>query len=216
MLCGLGLPGIKAGLLEKRLAGLANEAQRHAQKRSGLEEVRGAPPATRDELKRAVSENGGDRLERLDAEIVAADQERRRRRDRADRYEAMAAVLGLARAEDSDGFAKNLALLQEKQTDWKNEEAGLQNQRAEDEGRLSRPAEGARGSGVGTGIPPPPSVESSPGAGGLPGTALFRFEARPGLTPFCWRIDHGPSRAGGMGRGRRARVAQFRLVAAGP
>ena len=128
--------GIKAGLLEKRLAGLAHEAQRQAQKRSGLDEVRGQHRAARDDLRRALAENGGDRLERLAAETVQAERERQRRRERADRYESFTSVVGLPRAEDSDTFAQNRSTLGTLVNECKDREADLQNRRAEDEGNF--------------------------------------------------------------------------------
>ena len=126
--------GIKAGLLEKRLAGLAHEAQRLAQKRLGLEEVRSQHRTTRDEVRRALAENGGDRLQRLETEIADALRERLRRRDRADRYGHQTGLVGLKPAEDSDGFARNRSSLGGLLAGWKDEEAGLQNRRSEDEG----------------------------------------------------------------------------------
>jgi len=126
--------GIKAELLEKRLSGLIHDAQRLAQKRSGLEEIRGQHRTARDEVRRALSENGGDRLERLEAEIADAHRERQRRRERSDRYDHLAGLVGLDPVKDSDAFARNRSSLGGRLGQWKDEEAELQNKRSEDEG----------------------------------------------------------------------------------
>jgi uncharacterized protein YPO0396 len=126
--------GIKLGLLEKRLSHLAVEKQRQDQKRLSLEESVKESRARRDGLRQAIAENGGDHLERLERDLAAAETERRRRKERSDRYESVAQKLGLSHVEDADGFVLNQASLKNLQNEWSVLEAELQNQRSEQEG----------------------------------------------------------------------------------
>ncbi len=85
---------LKLGLLDKRLAGLADEWARHDAQVRRLEEQRDAQRVAADELKRSIADNGGDRLERLAAEIRQKDQEREARERKAQRYAELASAVG--------------------------------------------------------------------------------------------------------------------------
>lgn len=61
----------------------------------------------RDELRSAISAQGGDRMERLRAEIGRLEEQRRERSARAERYETLAAALGLPAAADDETFTDN-------------------------------------------------------------------------------------------------------------
>ncbi|HEX4466604.1 MAG TPA: hypothetical protein VH025_05415, partial [Solirubrobacteraceae bacterium] len=97
----------KGLLLEARLGHLAEDATRvgaqAAKAEDRLRELRGS----RDDVKEAIGRNGGDRLERLRAEIARKGTERDERRGRALRYEERARALGLAPAGDEAVFASN-------------------------------------------------------------------------------------------------------------
>ena len=85
---------LKLGLLDKRLVLLADEMARadgRIQQLDGIGEEQGRQI---DELKHAISDNGGDRLERLAAEIRIKEQSRDKRKAKAERYGQLAAVLG--------------------------------------------------------------------------------------------------------------------------
>ena len=86
--------GLKLGLLDKRLAGLADEWTRHDTQIKRLAERRDAQRVTADELKRSIADNGGDRLERLSAEIRKKDQEREARQRKALRYAELVGAVG--------------------------------------------------------------------------------------------------------------------------
>ncbi len=96
--------GLKLGLLEKRIAGLAEEWQRQNAQAKRFEEIRDAQRVSETELKRSIAENGGDRLERLAVEIRRKDQERQARERKAERYGELVRVLGETPAGDEDGF----------------------------------------------------------------------------------------------------------------
>lgn len=85
---------LKLSLLDKRLGLLAEEWQRAdglVQRLDGISEEQGRQI---DELKHAISDNGGDRLERLAAEIGNKERSRDKRKAKAERYGQLAAVLG--------------------------------------------------------------------------------------------------------------------------
>jgi uncharacterized protein YPO0396 len=96
--------GLKLQLLEQRIAGLNDDwIRQDAQVRRGetsLRELRG----TEAELKQSIAANGGDRLERLAADIHAKTEERQRREAKADRYQRLIRSLGAHPAGDEAGF----------------------------------------------------------------------------------------------------------------
>lgn len=65
--------GLKLGLLEKRIAGLTDEWGRQDTQVRRIEELRDAQRAEEGELKRSIADNGGDRIERLAADIRSKD-----------------------------------------------------------------------------------------------------------------------------------------------
>ncbi len=96
--------GLKLGLLEKRLAGLADEWTRQDTQQKRIAERRDAQRAAADELKRSIADNGGDRLERLAGEIAKKGQERDARERRAQRYAELARAVGEHPAENEADF----------------------------------------------------------------------------------------------------------------
>ncbi|RJF97645.1 ATP-binding protein [Noviherbaspirillum saxi] len=96
--------GLKMALLEKRLASLDEEWVRlnaHVQR---LDERSTALQNEERELRRSIAENGGDRIERLAAEIDARDFQRQERQRKAERYAGYVRALGMAPAPDADAF----------------------------------------------------------------------------------------------------------------
>ncbi|MDR4653466.1 MAG: ATP-dependent exonuclease SbcCD, C subunit-like protein, partial [Nitrosomonas sp.] len=119
--------GLKLTLLEQRLANLAVEhAHQDALIKRG-EEQRDARRAATEELKRSIAENGGDRLERLAAEIRTKDQERQMRERKAQRYaELVRAIDEIPTGDEADFITQQqhfFALEEAART----REAGLQN-----------------------------------------------------------------------------------------
>jgi len=126
--------GLKAQLLEKRLTTLEMEQQRHAARIQSIENTQREQRDRRDQLTRAIAENGGNRLAAIATEIQAREDEKQRRRQRADRYAELAQALGLLpltgpeRFVSNGGVCENLAgRLGEKESDQQNRqtEAGV-------------------------------------------------------------------------------------------
>jgi uncharacterized protein YPO0396 len=101
--------GLKGELLEKRIVHLTGELARLAARIAALIERRDSERAQRDELRRAIAENGGDRIERIKAEIREREAEKAERSRRADHYAALARAAGLPAAGDADAFLANRA-----------------------------------------------------------------------------------------------------------
>ena len=108
--------GIKLGLLDKRIASLADEWTRQDTQIKRTGEIRDLQRAEELELKRSIAENGGDRLERLAVEIRKKDQERQARERKAQRYAELVRAVGETPAGDEFGFLdqrKRLSVLTE-------------------------------------------------------------------------------------------------------
>jgi uncharacterized protein YPO0396 len=95
---------LKLACLDKRIAGLADEWSRQDAHVKRIEQLRDAQRAEVDELKRNIADNGGDRLERLAADIRNKDQERQKREDKAQRYAHLARTAGESPSGDEPGF----------------------------------------------------------------------------------------------------------------
>jgi uncharacterized protein YPO0396 len=95
---------VKLGLVEKRLSHLADDRARLEAQIKRAEEKRDQQKIGIDELRRAMSDNGGDRLERLKAEIAQKESERLARHAKAQRYAELAAGAGETAAGDEAGF----------------------------------------------------------------------------------------------------------------
>ncbi|MFZ3017172.1 MAG: SbcC/MukB-like Walker B domain-containing protein [Gallionella sp.] len=122
---------LKAGLLQKRLLNLNEEAERLSGKIRALSAARGAQQGERDDLKRAIAENGGDRIERITADIQAKEQEKSGKLARAERYAALAQCLEIVPAHDVDGFVGNRHRLAELRESCQTQDAELQNRQTE-------------------------------------------------------------------------------------
>lgn len=95
---------LKLGLLEKRIAHLADEWGRQDTQVRRSEELRDTQRAAENELKRSIADNGGDRLERLAVEIRKKDQERQARERKAQRYTELVRAVGESPSGDVPGF----------------------------------------------------------------------------------------------------------------
>lgn len=124
---------LKAHLLDQKLRNLADEEERLSARMKALSETRGRQQAERDELKHSISENGGDRLERISGEIRARQHDKNKRMERAERYAGLGRQLGLGAASDLDRFLANRRQLAELRLRADAEDADLQNQLTEKE-----------------------------------------------------------------------------------
>ena len=119
--------GLKLGLIDKRLGLLAEEWARvdvQVQRLDALLEDQGQQV---DALKQAINDNGGDRLERLAAEIRKKEQLRDARKIKAGRYDTLATVLGEPAAENAASFTAQRGKYQTWREDARNRDAVLQN-----------------------------------------------------------------------------------------
>jgi uncharacterized protein YPO0396 len=97
--------GLKLDLLDKRLGLLGEECQRVDSQVQRLDRIHEDLAHQVDELKQAINDNGGDRLERLAMEIRSKEHTRDGRRSKANRYSELAAVLEEPSAADDADFA---------------------------------------------------------------------------------------------------------------
>lgn len=95
---------LKLGLIDRRLANLADDAQRASHRIARLSSQRDEQQRQTDELKQAIHDQGGDRLDRLAAEIRKNEHLRDTRKAKADRYSTLAAQLGETGAADIHQF----------------------------------------------------------------------------------------------------------------
>ncbi|MFZ2982510.1 MAG: ATP-binding protein, partial [Sphingobium sp.] len=118
---------LKLGLLDKRLGLLAEDWNRvdgQVQRLDGVREEQGRQV---DELKQAISDNGGDRLERLASDIRKKEQLRDARKTKAGRYGELAAVLGEPVAADTSTFTAQRGQFKIWREDVRSRDADLQN-----------------------------------------------------------------------------------------
>ncbi|QNM95099.1 ATP-binding protein [Chitinimonas koreensis] len=119
--------GLKLGLIDKRLGLLVEEWERvdaQVQKLDGAHEDQSQRI---EELKQAINQNGGDRLERLALEIRKKEQLRDTRKTKAVRYAELADVLGEPQATDAVTFATQRGKYQSWREEARNRDADLQN-----------------------------------------------------------------------------------------
>jgi uncharacterized protein YPO0396 len=119
--------GLKLGLLDKRLGKLADDCARLDTHIQTLEDKRLAQLHDINELKQAIADNGGDRLERLANEIGRLEQERLRRQQKAGLYAELIGKLGEAGATDEAAFASQRGQLVERLEEVRSREAEIQN-----------------------------------------------------------------------------------------
>lgn len=123
--------GLKLGLIDKRLGLLAEEWGRvdaQVQKLGAVHEEQGQRA---DELKQAINDNGGDRLERLAAEIRKKEQLRDARKTKAGRYGELTCVLGEPVAADAASFSAQRGQFKTWREDVRNRDSELENQKSE-------------------------------------------------------------------------------------
>ena len=119
----------KLHLLEQRIEKLQQDFSRQQNKVESLDKDFARQQAQQQELKQQITDNGGDRIERLKQDIQQLDQERERRSRKADRYSELLLPLSLPTAETVAAFSQQQLELQQKQEH-------LQEQQAEHNNRL--------------------------------------------------------------------------------
>lgn len=119
--------GLKLGLVEKRLANLSDEWDKADAQVNRMALIREEQSRNIDELKRAISDNGGDRLERLAADIRQKEQVRTTRQNKSKRYADLTADLGEPAATDEAGFFAQRAHFSAWREEVHRRDADLQN-----------------------------------------------------------------------------------------
>ncbi|MCG5548530.1 ATP-binding protein [Halorhodospira halochloris] len=125
--------GIKAELLDKRLSNLDAELTRLDDRINSLDRSYREQQGQRDELKQAIADNGGDRLERLKSDIARKSEEKQRRSSSAAKYNELAQSLGLPTVDSAEIFRANQQALAEQRETADESLARLQNERTEAE-----------------------------------------------------------------------------------
>ena len=119
--------GLKRDLLDSRIAKLADDWTRQNTQIERTAERRDRERRDAEELKRAIAENGGDRLERLAGEIQRLEREREARARKAERYAELARRVDEAPAADDAAFLDQRARLADQAEEIRSHEARLQN-----------------------------------------------------------------------------------------
>ncbi|MQA91369.1 MAG: ATP-dependent exonuclease SbcCD, C subunit-like protein [Gemmatimonas sp.] len=122
---------LKSELLSERVARLDAQIERYQERAAGLSERCRLLSVERDEIRRAISDNGGDRIERLKADIARHEREQEDRRRRADAYASLTRQLGLPEAVDEAGFRANSRDGERGLSALENDEAEIQNRLTE-------------------------------------------------------------------------------------
>ncbi len=123
----------KRVLFKKRMKLLNEEQGRLERKIKSLDIKRREEIGQRDDLKRAIAENGGDRLEHIRSEIRRLNQEKEKRQSQADRYAGLALNLSLKAVNNRDDFDDNAGQIQDRQHILKRKDADIQNKRTDAE-----------------------------------------------------------------------------------
>ena len=118
----------KARLLDQRLQHLADDAARHDEHIARLATQQREQQAKERELRRAIADSGGDRLERLALEIARKEVEKQRRTEKAGRYDVLRQALGLLALHQAEDFLAQRALCTPLRECAAQREAALQNE----------------------------------------------------------------------------------------
>jgi uncharacterized protein YPO0396 len=121
----------RSGLLHERLEVLVEQMRKASARVERLGDLKRTHYAQRDELKHAIAENGGDRIERIAIDIALKGEELKRRKDRAERYDSLAGVLSLRPAVSLEIFEDNRLCSQQMAESLKQAEVEIQNKATE-------------------------------------------------------------------------------------
>ena len=119
--------GLKRDLLDARIARLAEDWSRQSAQIERRAERLDRERHEVEELRRAIAENGGDRIERLAAEIRRLEVEREARERKSGRYAELARAVDEAPAADDAAFLDQRTRLADRAEALRSHEARLQN-----------------------------------------------------------------------------------------
>ena len=123
--------GLKAELLSKRLDNLAHDLSRQEEQQRNLQEQQQHGQSQRDELTRAIAQNGGDRLAAIKEEIARAQNEQQRRQRASERYNKLAQKLELPLASSAEPFLANHHALPDLNDNYNSQRDAAQNEQTE-------------------------------------------------------------------------------------
>ncbi|MBI2392009.1 MAG: ATP-dependent exonuclease SbcCD, C subunit-like protein [Deltaproteobacteria bacterium] len=121
----------KAELLGQRIAASEAELARKEQRRDAARRRQEGENVRRDELVRAIAENGGDRIAGIDRDLSHGQALLDDRKRNAGRHAALCRALELPEVSDADGFFRNRQLLGELRASAREREAALDNAHTE-------------------------------------------------------------------------------------
>ena len=121
----------KAELLDKRIGHLDEELKRHESQIARLEAQQAAQQTQERELRRAIADNGGDRLERLSLEIAQKEQDKLRCLDKSRRYDELRRELGLLAMHGAEDFVAQRQVCTQLRETAAEREAAVQNELTE-------------------------------------------------------------------------------------
>ncbi len=103
----VGFASMKAGMLAKRIENQDEDISKQRINEEGVSSNRKIIQKERDELKKAISENGGDRLEALKSETTISEAEKSRKLSRFESYRRLCKLLDMRQIKDAEGFIDN-------------------------------------------------------------------------------------------------------------
>jgi len=122
---------LKLELLDKRIDLLKHDFSKHSSRIESLEDERRSMQNQERELRLSISENGGDRIERIGEEIGQKEEEQRRRMKKADRYGELVCALGMRPAEEAESFLVQHKTFVTEQAAFTEREVVIQNELTE-------------------------------------------------------------------------------------
>ncbi len=129
---------LKSNLLELELKELHNRHIKLDGKIDQTKQVINQKRGERDDLKQAIAENGGDRLERLKIEIIELESAKEKRVQKLNQYNTIAEQLSFERAETLESFLSNRECIGEGVESNDIETAQLDNSRTEKSVQMAR------------------------------------------------------------------------------
>ncbi len=123
----------KAALLIKRIEKQKDTISKRKLKEEGISFNRNSLQKERDELRLAITENGGDRLESLKSEKNGAESEKDKRLSKFEDYQSLCQTLKLPQIKDGEGFIDNRTNAKVRLESVREKYSELQNSRTEQE-----------------------------------------------------------------------------------
>jgi len=122
---------LKLELLDTRIGSLNADLSKHNSRIESLEDERRTTQNQERELRHSISENGGDRIERIGEKIRQKEEEHGRRMKKADRYAELVHALGMHPADEAESFLVQHKTFVTEQAALAEREVVIQNELAE-------------------------------------------------------------------------------------